>query len=105
MMDTLTKFLNSGVRIPVEFSVIHIILDGPHSSLFKSYVVFLGRSKVKILLDDWKDVPDEVKKSIWTYVQVLVLIFIDSILCYINTNTYLLFQTCNWRLNLVMIRS
>lgn len=66
MMATLTKVCNSGVRLTSEFSVFHTILDGPNSSLFKSYVVFLGRRKVSILIDDWKDVPGEVKKSIWT---------------------------------------
>lgn len=83
-------YINKSILL-VEFSVVHIILDGPHSSLFKSYVAFFEHNKVNILLDDWKDVPDEVKKSIWTSVQVLILIFIDLISRYINTNTYLLF--------------
>lgn len=63
MVATLTKVCNSGVRLVVESSVVHTILNGPHSSLFKSYVAFLGRSKVNKLLDDWKDVLDEGKKD------------------------------------------
>ncbi|CAL5208382.1 unnamed protein product [Lathyrus oleraceus] len=62
-------YINKSI-LSVEFSVVHIILYDPHSSLFKSYVVFLGHNKVNILLDDWKDVPDGVKKSIWTIVQL-----------------------------------
>lgn len=89
-MAKLTKVRKSSLRLPIEFSSVYTILNGPHSSLFKSYVAFLGRSKVNILLDDWKDVTYEVKNSIWTDVQVLILIFIDSILFYINTNTYIL---------------
>lgn len=51
-MAKLKIIRNSGVKILVKFNVIYTILDGPHSSLFKSYVVFLGRSKVNILLYD-----------------------------------------------------
>ncbi|CAL5211859.1 unnamed protein product [Lathyrus oleraceus] len=69
MMTKLTKVRKSGVRLSVEFSSINTILDGPHSLLFKSYVAFLGCSKVNMLLDDWKDVTYEVKNSIWTDVQ------------------------------------
>lgn len=90
MMDKLTKVHNLGVKLPVEFSVFNTAMDGPNSSLFKSYVVLLGRGKVSILLDDWKDVSNEVKNSIWTDVQVVISIVIDLILRYINTNTYLL---------------
>lgn len=70
MMAKLVKVCNSGVKLPVEFSVVYTILGGPYSSLFKSYVVFLLRSNVSILLDDWKDVDVEVKNNIWTNVQV-----------------------------------
>ena len=66
MMAKLAKVYNSGVKLLIEFSVVYSILDGPHSSLFKSYLVFLRCSKVIILLDDWKDVADEMKNSIWT---------------------------------------
>lgn len=70
MMAKLTKVCKSGVRLWVEFNVVYNILDGPHSSLFNSYVVFLGHIRVIILLDDWKDVTNEVKNNIWTDVQV-----------------------------------
>lgn len=42
---TLTRVCKSGVRIPVEFSVIYTILDGPYYSI-KSYVAFLGRGNI-----------------------------------------------------------
>ncbi|CAL5195472.1 unnamed protein product [Lathyrus oleraceus] len=70
MMATLIKVRNLGVKIPIEFRVFHTVLDGLNSSQFKSYIAFLGRRKVSILLDDWKDVSDEVKNSIWTDVQL-----------------------------------
>lgn len=88
-MAKLTKVCKLCVILLVEFSFIYIILDGPHSSLFKSYVAYLGCSKVNILLDNWKDVTDEVKNSIWTDIRVLILIFINMILLYININTNL----------------
>lgn len=68
-MAKLTKVCKSGVRLLIEFSVVYAILDGPQSLLFKSYVAFLEHSKVNILLDDWKNVTNEVKKSIWTDVK------------------------------------
>lgn len=64
MIATLAKFLNSGVKLSVEFSVFHTILDGPSSMMFKSYVMFLGCRRVNILLDNWKDVSNEVKNNI-----------------------------------------
>lgn len=70
MMAKLANVCNSCVKLQVEFNVVYTILDGLYSSLFKSYVVFLGRSKVNILLDDWKDVAVEVKHSIWTNIQI-----------------------------------
>lgn len=70
MMTKLAKVYNSDVKLTIEFSVVYTIIDCPYSSLFKSYVEFLGRNKVNILLGDWKDVDVEVKNSIWTHVQV-----------------------------------
>lgn len=70
MMAKLEKVCNLSVKLMVEFSVVYNILDGHHSSLFKSYVMFFGFFKVNILLDDWNDVADEVKNSIWTVVKV-----------------------------------
>ena len=52
--------------------------------------MFLGRSKVSILIDDWKQVDENVKESIWTDVKVLhTIIFIYSISLPIISNTYL----------------
>lgn len=41
MMTQLAKVHKSGVKCMIEFSVIYTILDGPYTSLFKSYVAFL----------------------------------------------------------------
>lgn len=63
MATKLAKFFNSSVKFLVEFSVIYTIFDVPiHRFFFKSYVAFLGRNKINIFLDDWKDVAYEVKK-------------------------------------------
>lgn len=70
MMAKLEQVCNSGVKLSVEFNVVYTILDSLCSSLFKSYVSFLGCSKVNILLDDWKDVVFEVKNNIWTNTQI-----------------------------------
>lgn len=91
MMTKLAKVHKLGGKLSVEFSVVYMILDGPHFSLFKTYVVFLGSNKVSMLINDCKDALMKVNESIWTDVKVLILIFIDSILLlYIITNTYLL---------------
>ncbi|CAL5192672.1 unnamed protein product [Lathyrus oleraceus] len=78
MMAKLTKVCNSSVKTLVEFSIVYTILDGPHSSLFKSYVAFIGCSKVIILLYDWKDIANKVKTSIWADVQLTFKFSDDS---------------------------
>lgn len=90
MMAKLTKVHTAGNKFMIKFNIVYQIVNGPHSSHFKSYVTFLGRSKFNILINDWKDAPKDVKESIWTYIKVLILIFIGSILLSIITNTYLL---------------
>lgn len=65
-MTKLAKVHYLGVKLPAKFSVVYTILDDLYSLLFKSYVAFLGRRKVNILLDDWKDVAVEEKNNIWT---------------------------------------
>lgn len=89
-MAQLAKVHKSGVKYLIELSDVYTILDGPHTSVFKSYVVFLGHAKVSILINDWKDVSTKVKDNIWIHVKLLILILIDSKLLYIITNTYLL---------------
>lgn len=89
-MAKLTKDRNSGNKLSIKFNVIYSIVDFPYYSPFKSYVAFIGRSKVNILINDWKEAPEDVKERIWTNILVLILIFIDSILLFIIINMYLL---------------
>lgn len=67
MMTKLTKVHNSGNKLSIEFNVAYSIVDGPYSSPCKSYVAFLGRSKVIILIVNWKEAPKDVKESILWY--------------------------------------
>lgn len=90
MMARLTKVYDSGRKFMFMFDMFYRVVGGDYSLLFKSYVVFLGRSKVNILIDDWKEEPMDVKDDIWTKVMVLILIFMYSISLYIIYNTYLL---------------
>lgn len=64
MMTKLTKVRNSSNKLSIEFNVVYSIIDGPHSSIFKSYVMFFGYSKVNILIGDWKEALKDVKNSI-----------------------------------------
>lgn len=57
MMTQSAKVHESGVKYSIECSAVYTILDGPDTSLFKSYIVFLGHRKVNILINDWKEVP------------------------------------------------
>lgn len=41
LMAQLAKVHKSGVKYSIDFSVVYTILDGPYTSLFKSYVAFL----------------------------------------------------------------
>ena len=78
MMPQFTSVRNSsGEKTPTEFDSFYIVVDCEYYYTFKSYVVFLGRSKVSILIDDWKQVDEKVEESIWTGVKVLhTIIFI-----------------------------
>ena len=91
MMPQFTSVRNSsGEKILIEFDSFYRVVDCEHYSTFKSYVAFLGRSKVSILINDWKQVDENVKESIWTDVKVLhTIIFIYSISLPIISNTYL----------------
>ena len=91
MMPQFTSVRNSsGEKIPIEFDSFYRVVDCEHYSTFKSYVAFLGRSKVSILINDWKQVDENIKESICTDVKVLpTIIFIYSISLPIISNTYL----------------
>ena len=91
MMPQFTSVCNySGEKIPIEFDSFYIVVDCEHYYTFKSYDAFLGRSKVSILIDDWKQVDENVKENIWTDVKVLhTIIFIYLISLPIISNTYL----------------
>ena len=91
MMPQFTSVRNSsGEKILIEFDSFYRVVDCEHYSTFKSYVAFLGRSNVSILINDWKQVDENVKESIWTDVKVLhTIIFIYSISLPIISNTYL----------------
>lgn len=75
MMARLTKVHNSGGKFPTTFDVFYRVFDGDYSFPFKSYIAFLGRSNVSILIDDLKEAPTDVIDSIRTYVMVLIIIF------------------------------
>lgn len=52
MMTKLTKIYNSGNRLLIEFNNVTWTCYGTNYFLFRSYVAFLGRRKVNILIDD-----------------------------------------------------
>lgn len=70
MMARLTKVHNTDVKLTTEFNDKTSTCYGMNSSLFMSYVVFLGRSKMNIWIDDWIQVSVDLKESIWTNIKV-----------------------------------
>ncbi|CAK8578208.1 unnamed protein product [Lathyrus sativus] len=64
MLTKVTKVHKSDNKFPIVFDLYYRVVDGEYSSLFKSYVAFLGCSKVSILIDDWKQAPEAIKDSI-----------------------------------------
>lgn len=75
MMAKLSKVCNLGNKFSINFNVVTWTCYGVNASLFRSYVAFLRRRKMSILIDDWTQVPKYVKESIWTNVKVLILIY------------------------------
>lgn len=51
MMDMLTKACNGCVKLSIRFDHKTWICYGKNSSLFRSYAVFLGSSKVSMFID------------------------------------------------------
>ncbi|XP_050883153.1 uncharacterized protein LOC127086434 [Lathyrus oleraceus] len=69
MMARLTKVHNNDGKLTTEFNDKTSTCYGMNSSLFRSYVVFLGRGKMNILIDDLTQVSVDLKESIWTNIK------------------------------------
>ncbi|GAU15583.1 hypothetical protein TSUD_108410 [Trifolium subterraneum] len=65
-MKKLALDLIDGQKLSIEFDESTAKPLGENKTKFKSYVAFLGRSKVSILTDDWDSVDQSVKDEIWT---------------------------------------
>lgn len=59
MMTELTKVCNICVKLSIEFDHKKWTCYGKNVSLFRSYVMFFGRNKVSILLDDWSQASED----------------------------------------------
>lgn len=68
-----TKVYNSTEKLSIEFNDKIWTCYGTNSSLFKSYVAFLERRKLIILIDDWTQISIDLKESIWIYVHVFFI--------------------------------
>ncbi|XP_058753581.1 uncharacterized protein LOC131626757 [Vicia villosa] len=66
LMKKLALDRTDGQRISIEFDQSIGKPLGENKHKFKSYVGFLGRSKVSILTEDWDSVDEDVKNDIWT---------------------------------------
>ncbi|CAJ2660611.1 unnamed protein product [Trifolium pratense] len=65
-MKKLAHALIDGQKLSIEFDESTAKPLGENKTKFRSYVAFLGRSKVSILTDDWDSVDQSVKDEIWT---------------------------------------
>nr|WNP90956.1 hypothetical protein [Medicago sativa] len=66
LMKKLALDRTDGQRIPIEFDQSTGKSIGENKTKFKSYLGFLGRSKISILIEDWDSVDANVKDEIWT---------------------------------------
>ncbi|XP_058780070.1 uncharacterized protein LOC131653803 [Vicia villosa] len=55
-----------GQKIPIEFDQLTGKPLGENKTKFKSYLGFLSRSKISILINEWDSVDEDVKDDIWT---------------------------------------
>jgi len=83
LMKKLALDRTDGQRIPIEFDESTGKSIGENKTKFKSYLGFLGRSKISILIEDWDSVDANVKDEIWTEILVIVIIFVNVVLNYI----------------------
>ena len=63
-------------RVHVEFDD-DLNLLGPDGDKFISYVGFLGRSKVSILIPTWREVSKDTKAMIWEQLLVCKVVFLS----------------------------
>lgn len=86
MIVTLIKVHKTDSNLQVEFYKKTGRFYDENTSTFRSYISFLGRSKVSILIEDWDKVSDDLKTSIWEDIEVLIL---NHILKYITIYLFL----------------
>lgn len=75
MMAKLIKAHFICVNLSIEFDHKTWTIYGKNVSMFMSYVAFLGHSKIGILIYDCVHISDDLKKSIWTKLQILILFY------------------------------
>lgn len=75
MMTKITKVRQTGVKLKIEFDPETKKCYGENSSVFRSYATLLARSFCSILKDEWRQVDEHIKDSIWTDLKVLLLYF------------------------------
>lgn len=69
---------NNKERIVVEFDGKNPI--GAQRAKFLSYVGYLGRSKVSILIEKWKQVPEQILELLWQNILVYsFLVYISNV--------------------------
>ena len=69
---------NQKKRLHVEFDA-NMNPIGPEEDNFISYVGYLARSKVRIVISDWKLVPQKTKELIWAQLLVSHFRFIKHL--------------------------
>lgn len=76
MMSKLTIVCNSDAKFLIEINQKTWTCYGTKFSIFRSYVACLGSRKMSILINNWTQILDDLKESIWANIHALILIYI-----------------------------
>ncbi|CAL5201218.1 unnamed protein product [Lathyrus oleraceus] len=78
MYTKVKKAHENGIRFPVRVDFATDMAYDEHAEDFTGYVALQGRSKVSILLDNWHDVDDDLKNSLWIDITEVFIVSSDD---------------------------
>lgn len=78
------KAYENGVHSPVEFYLRIKKAYRENVDDFERYVVLQGRSKVRILIDNWHEVDGDLKDNIWIDIMVYIMNFLFILQVYMT---------------------
>lgn len=64
-LKVIAKRHNSGEKIPLDINISIGVATGENVALFQSYLGYIARDKISILIPHWEDVPEALKNILW----------------------------------------